>query len=145
MTINNRDSVPMYKLRDDSKRIAQIQKATIETETFGIEPTHGLFGSEEWWANISSGRLQRHTLSGVITRIYFGSMGDWPMFEMKHGSGECTSWTREVNAKEQDAFYKIGVPIEVDYVVQRHRPGSFDHGAEFKCVLEIRTSKPAYT
>jgi hypothetical protein len=127
MTTSNRDSVPMYKLRNDSKRIAQIQKATIETGTFGIEPTHGLFGSDEWWANISSGRLQRHTLSG------------------KHDSGERTSWTREVNAKEQDVLYKIGVPIEVDYVLQRHRPGSFDHGAEFKCVLEIRTSKSAYT
>ena len=44
-----------YKLRDDPKHIAQVQKATLTTDDFGIEPTDGLFGSPEWWDRIANG------------------------------------------------------------------------------------------
>jgi hypothetical protein len=37
-----------YRLRDNAKHIAQVQKATLTTDDFGIEPTDGLFGSAEW-------------------------------------------------------------------------------------------------
>jgi hypothetical protein len=67
-----------------------------------------------------------------------GSMGDWPEFAMKSDDGEESRWTREVNAKEQNALYRVGNRIEIDYVVQRHRRASLDHGAETKCVIEIR-------
>jgi hypothetical protein len=67
-----------------------------------------------------------------------GSMNDWPEFAMKSDAGEESRWTREVNTREQDALYRVGSRIEIDYVVQRHKPASFDHGGETKCVLEIR-------
>ena len=40
-------------------RLAAMQKATLTTPDFGIEPTDGLFGSAEWWEEIAA--------SGAIT------------------------------------------------------------------------------
>jgi hypothetical protein len=127
-----------YQLSKNEKFIQQVQRATITTEEFGIEPTHGIFGSSEWWETIASGELPVQTASGVITQVYMGSMNDWPEFAMEIDSGEVLRWTREVNTKEQDALYRVGRRVEVDYVLQRHRPKSWDRGAETKCVIEIR-------
>ena len=38
--------ITMYDLRDDATFIKQVQEATLNTEHYGIEPTHGLFGSD---------------------------------------------------------------------------------------------------
>lgn len=132
-----------YSLRNDEEHIRRVQRATTTTEEFGIEPTHGLYGSTEWWNRIAIGDLQVRTASGVITKVYMGSMGDWPEFQMVSESGEVSQWTREVNLKEQDALYLVGQRVEVDYVLQRHRPKSWDRGAETRCVIEIRVADDA--
>jgi hypothetical protein len=129
-----------YRLSDDVEHIGRVQSATTTTEEFGIEPTHGLFGSPDWWNRIASRELPLQTANGVITQVYMGSMGDWPEFAMRSDSGEELRWTREVNSKEQDALYRVGRRVEVDYVIQRHRPKSWDRGAETKCVIEIRVN-----
>jgi hypothetical protein len=67
-----------------------------------------------------------------------GSMGDWPEIRVRSNDGEISQWTREVNVKQQDALYIPGQRIEIDYVLQRHRPKSFDKGGETKIVIEIR-------
>ena len=59
-----------YRLRDNAKHIAQVQKATLTTDDFGIEPTDGLFGSAEWRNRIASGELTVHTLRGTITERF---------------------------------------------------------------------------
>jgi hypothetical protein len=129
---------PAYQLKLDTDFISNVQRATLSTEDFGIEPTHGLFASSEWWEQIGAGKLPVVTLHGVITRRYMGSMGDWPEIEVRSDNGEVSHWTRKVNSKEQDALYVPGQRIEIDYVVQRHRPKSFDHGSEVREVIEIR-------
>jgi hypothetical protein len=73
--------IVVYRLRDDTTRIDAVQQATRTTENFGIEPTDGMFGSDEWWHNIEAGRLPVHTLKGTIKDVYMGSMGDWPEFK----------------------------------------------------------------
>jgi len=50
-----------------------------------------------------------------------GSMGDWPEISVLSDAGDKSEWTREVNRKEQDALYRVGRPIEIAYVLQRHR------------------------
>src|SRR5579859_1585579 len=136
---------PAYQLKADSSRIAAIQKATLSTDEFGIEQKHGLFGSLEWWEQISSGRLPLHTLCGVIVDRFWGSMADWPEITVRSDGGETSHWTREVNVKEQDSLYIPGQPIEIDYVLQRHRPKSFDKGSATKLVVEIRVEPTAQT
>jgi hypothetical protein len=103
----------VYRLCDDSRKIADVQRATLSTTEFGIAPTHGLFGSEVWWAHIATGTLEVHTLRGAITRVYMGSMGDWPEFEMRSDSGELSRWTREVNSAELAGVYAVGCGVEL--------------------------------
>lgn len=81
----------IYRLRADKDFIAQVQKATTTSEEFGIEPTHGLFGSSEWWHHVSDGTLPVQTLRGAITRVYMGSMNDWPELTMRTETGEESS------------------------------------------------------
>ena len=128
----------VYRLRDDPAFIKNVQQATTTTDDYGIEPTDGLFGSAEWWSRVDSGQLVRHTLRGRITDVYMAGMKDWPEFELTSDEGETSRWTREANTKEQSATYEVGRRVEIDYVLQRHRPASSDRGAETKVVLEIR-------
>lgn len=128
----------IYLLRTDTKKIAEIQSVTQSTSDYGIEPTHGVFGSDEWWSNIDSGELPRVTVRGIITRISSTEHGGWPEFELTTTEGEASNWTREVNNPELDKLYRAEAKIEVDYVIQRNRKSSFDGGSETKIVIEIR-------
>jgi hypothetical protein len=128
----------VYRLALDRTFVDAVQRATLSTKEFGIEPTEGLFGSVEWWARVESGELSTHKLCEVITKVYMSGMGDFPEFQMRSESGEELSWQRFANSKDQDSLYEVGRRVELDYVVQRHRPKSWDGGAETKCVLEVR-------
>lgn len=133
----------VYSLRADTKFIERVQHATRTTKEFGIEPTHGLFGTKEWWNQIANGSLPVVTLVGVIAKCYMGSMNDWPMFDLIDAQGEKTSWTRQVNAREQDSSYREGSMAEIDFVLQNSRPLAWSKGAEQKQVLEIRIVDPS--
>ena len=124
----------VYELERDEERIRRVQRATLTTTDFGIQQTHGLYGSEEWWKNIRSGVLPLHRLTGVITKVYMGSMRDWPEFRMRAES----AWTRYAHTKEQDRLYVVGRRVEIDYVVQRFKPGSFGGDRETQCVIAVR-------
>jgi hypothetical protein len=130
----------VYRLQDDAEHIAAVQRATLETEDYGIEPTHGLFGSIEWWQNIETGRLALQTLKGTISRIYMASMNDWPEFEVRSDAGGLSQWTRVSNYPDLERAYVPGREVEIDYVVQRHRPKSSDGGSETQVVVAIRVA-----
>jgi len=87
----------IHRLRADKEFIAQVQKATTTSEEFGIEPTHGLFGSAEWWQHVRDGTLPVKTLRGAIARVYMGSMNDWPEFTMRTETGDEFTWSRETD------------------------------------------------
>jgi hypothetical protein len=130
--------VTVYDLKRDKQHIESVQRATLTTKEFGIEQTHGLFGSKEWWEQIARGKLPVQRLCGVITRLYMGSMNDWPEFSMWSDAGEEVSWSRYANGEPLAEFYAVGRCVEVHYVVQRHRAASFDSGAETKCVIKVQ-------
>ncbi|HKN22368.1 MAG TPA: hypothetical protein VJX73_13175 [Terracidiphilus sp.] len=130
--------IVVYCLKDDKSATERVRHATRTTENFGIEPTHGMYGSEEWWQKIESGELPTHTLRGTISKVYMASMGDWPEFKMAGDDGHESTWTRLMHSPEQDRLYRVGSPVEIDFVWQQHRPKSFDHGARVEVVLEIR-------
>jgi hypothetical protein len=110
----------VYDLRHDHQRIRWVQEATKITKDLGLEPTHGLFGSAEWWRNIESRRLPLIQASGNITDIY------------------------SVGEAEDDDLYLIGRRVEVDYVLQRRRLDLTDLGIDLteKCVVCVRIEVP---
>jgi hypothetical protein len=127
----------VYRLSENVRHIQAVQAATLNSPDYGLKQTHGLFGSDEWWTNIECGALSVIKISGVISKVCMGSQGDWPMFEIVDDSGIQTSWTREVNSRELDEYYRVGFKVEFDYVVQLFKK---DHGTgpETKIVTEIR-------
>lgn len=127
-----------YRLRDDADKVRQIQEATLKTKEFGLQPTHGLHGSHDWWNNVARGALKLHTLKGTIVKVYMGSMGDWPEFQVQEADGTESSWTRDAQSRELDALYQVGCAVEIDYVVERFKEEAWNGPEETKCVVEIR-------
>jgi hypothetical protein len=141
----------VYTLRKDVGRVARVQKASLGSEGFGYEQTHGVFGSPEWWQRIDSGELATQTISGIITRTYMGSMGDWPECQVTSDAGEISTWTREAQDRALAQLYRVGAHIEIRFVMQtfRHAPSSIaiysthkpndnpNDNKEHRCVLSI--------
>lgn len=85
---------PVYRLAEDHRQIAAVQKATLTTEQFGLVPEPALFGSADWWAAVNDGRIAKRRFEGVLSKVYWGSMGDYPEFELTTDSGEVKRWGR---------------------------------------------------
>src|SRR5260370_6475481 len=105
--------ITIYRLKLDKRSIVK---------SVGLKETHGVFGSPEWWQHIKEGTLPVHHLKGTISRVYMsgmGPMGDWPEFTLRTEEGKEISWFRYANDPDfGDAFYTVGRPIEIDYVIQ---------------------------
>ena len=94
----------LYLLRDDKDKIAAVQKATLPV----LEAV------------------------GRISRVYWGSMGDWPEFELTSAEGERSTWTR----LGDHSRYVEGLTSRVKYVLQMSRSRDPRIG-EMKLVLEV--------
>jgi hypothetical protein len=145
--------VTVFELRKAKQHIESVQQATLTTWKWGIAKTHGLFGSDEWWRNIDSGKLPVHTLNGIITRLFMGGMRDTPEFTMRSDDGRESNWLRYANVgqvpdvyvnKRLEDLYEVSRRIEIDYVLQRNR--FFGYGNFFrrhKVVIEVRIGNDA--
>lgn len=138
--------VTVYELRLDYQRIRWLQEATMTTRDFGLEPTHGLFGSPRWWRSIESGALPIHRATGVIVNTFTVGESEYPQFALFEQGGTTSTWTREVNRSEDDDLYTVGRLAEVDYVLQRSRADFAALGMDQteKCVLKVKLSTPRY-
>jgi hypothetical protein len=123
----------IYNLANEAERIKKVQHATLHTEQYGLVPEHGLFGSPEWWEAVRKGTIPTVHIDGIISRIFMGSMGDWPEFEIDAG-GEKTTWTREGMPREA---YAIGRRVCLDYVIQKAKMDMGGLGLESKVALRI--------
>ena len=106
--------IEVYDLLQDRETVALIQKASQQTADFGFIPEVAVFGTDEWWDAVENGRIERHAIEGVITRLYMSGHGDWPEFEVQSGN-EVTRWTRLGNQN----VYRVGKLIRIEYVLQR--------------------------
>ena len=94
----------VYDLRTDHRRIEAAKN---------IAPDPAVFGSEEWWSALGSAALPLHRIEGRLARVYWGSMGDWPEFELVDSSGALTTWTRMGDVSR----YVEGLNAAVEYVM----------------------------
>lgn len=125
------DWVVAYDLATDQETISLVQRATLTTKDFGVIPEVALFGSAEWWAAISDGRIPKHEVRGTISRLLMTGHGDWPEFELD-SSGEKTTWTRMGN----QAAYAVGKAAKIEYVMQKLRRDLLNQG-EQKQILRV--------
>jgi hypothetical protein len=110
------DWVSAYDLEEDEQTIALVQRATLETEEFGLLPDVALYGSKAWWKAIEDGRIKKHEVRGKIVRLPMSGLGDWPEFELENANGR-SRWTR----LGDQAMYKEGKDVRLEYVDQKRR------------------------
>ncbi len=133
--------VEVYDLAKDTEHISKVQRATLNTTDYGLVPEQGLFGSDEWWEAIQTGRLPTIRVEGVISRVYMGSMNDWAEFEID-SNGRKTTWTRSVHRREDDQFYAVGKRVCLDYVIQKFKKDLANRGKlETEVVLQIAVER----
>ena len=129
--------VEVYNLTNDQEHVRKVQRATQNTTDYGLVPEHGLFGSDEWWESVRSGKIPTIRIEGVISRVYMGSMNDWPEFEID-SNGRRTTWTRQVNRREAAAAYVVGRKVRLECVMQKAKKDLGNLGTtEQRVVLRI--------
>src|SRR5262245_36627437 len=133
--------ITIYRLQLDKNYISEVQQATETTDKFGIEPTHGSFGSPEWWQHIREGTLPVHQVKGTVSSVHVGSMNDWPEFTLHTESGEEFTWSRYASCPEFASLYTVGRAVEVDYVIQRLRATSIGPGTQLRIPVAIRVDE----
>src|SRR4051812_41828203 len=88
--------VPVYRLRDDETRLRHLREAATSDRTdVGLKPEPHVVATKSWWQAIETGDLPTHTVEGKISRVWWGSMGDYPEFEITTTTGDSVQWTRE--------------------------------------------------
>ncbi len=103
--------VQLYDFGAQPDLIAKMQETSLTRGNMGLAPDP-LVGSPGWWTAIERGQLKRVELTGVITRVWWGSMADWPEFETRASDGTLTTWTREGDARR----YVDGLEVRITYV-----------------------------
>ncbi|WP_445678475.1 hypothetical protein [Radicibacter daui] len=130
------DFIKVYSFAQDQERIEAMQKASTGTTDFGVSPVPVLVGTPQWWRATIDGSLKHAVISGVISRVYWGGMGDWPECEITGNDGIKSRWTREGDCTR----YVEGLSILLTYVLhpwKTPRPsGSISDGMS-KIVLTV--------
>lgn len=126
--------VTVYTFEQDHARIDAMQKASLGANNFGISPLPALVGTPEWWRATQDGSLARTIVSGTISRVYWGSMGDWPECEITSSDGSQSKWTREGDI----ARYVEGLQVRITYVLHPWKvPDKHGLGGASKIVLTV--------
>lgn len=131
----------VYDFASDRQRIDAMQKATLGPTDFGVSPHPALVGTPEWWRAIDDGQLPRVELEGTISRVYWGSMGDWPEFELVSDDGARSAWTREGDVSR----FVEGLRVRLAYTLHlwKVEKTSLNLGPASKIVLRIDLEESA--
>ena len=123
--------VEAYELSRDRTYLERLQLASVESNEFALDSSHGLPGSKQWWKAVRDGSIPTLSVEGKVVDVRVS--GNWPEFEID-AEGTLTTWCLEGDIRS----YRIGQRARVDYVVhgfQTPREGDGDDSA--KIVLRI--------
>ena len=109
----------IYRLQSDRREIREVQEAICMTDRWAL--SRHTDSSARRTGGIRDGSLPVHHIKGKISRVYMGSMNDSPELGVLSDAGDDSEWPRYANEPEFAAFYTVGRPIEIDYVIQRTR------------------------
>lgn len=114
------------------------QKLTLDPArpTMGLKGTCGLFGSEDWWRNVDSGKLAAKRVAGVIVDAYVAGQDlteNINTVDVEGEDGAVRSVGIYVNNPLDVSLFKVGADVEIVYVLDELK-SSIDGRAEY---LEI--------
>lgn len=109
----------VYDLFADSARVRAMQETSLSDRTdAGLDP-NPLVGSSEWISEVEHGRRPVRCVSGMIRRVYWGSMADYPEFTIVTHDKDESNWTREGDIR----LYVPGIGVELFYVEHAWKQG----------------------
>ena len=129
--------VELYNLREDKQHIEKVQHATLNTKEYGLQIENGLlFGSEEWFQAIDSGKIKLIEVRGTISEIRMaGDHNDSREIEVTSDfNGEKTTWGTKGKLK----YFQIGKKIEITYVLQKFKKPNLVLGTYSRCILTYK-------
>ncbi len=111
----------VYELRSDTDRVATMKALSKDATRpdMGLAPKPYLIGSRKFWRQLGSDRLPLGVITGTITKVYWASMGDYPMFELTEGGGTTHDFTRAGDITR----YMNGLTARVESVEMPWKPG----------------------
>lgn len=128
--------VLMYDLQKEERYIQDVQKATLETENYGVLIENNLlFGTKEWFETIANGKIKTFQINGVITNTRrTGQNNDTEQFEITENLNSAKEWW---NTRGKSSFYKIGKKVKLKYVMTKaKKPDPFYSGKQL-LTLEV--------
>jgi hypothetical protein len=126
--------IKIYSLDQDQARVEALQKASCGATNFGLSLSPALVGTPEWWHATRDGSLVRGVVSGTLSDVYWGSMGDWPECEVTADDGSKSTWTREGDI----ARYVEGLRVQITFVLHPWKvPNQHGLGGASKIVLTV--------
>jgi hypothetical protein len=112
------DFIELYNLKLDTQHIKDVQDASLHKKNFGLKIEKGLlFGTQEWFDALDTGKIKIIKLRGTITNIEMvGDHNETREFELTNEEdGKKSKWKARGKAK----YYSVGKRVELDYVTQR--------------------------
>lgn len=135
------------ELEADPEHVALAQALTLNKSKpqMGLLGSRGLFGSEEWWANIRSGAMPLERVSGVITRAYHAgqdSSGPNNAIDLVADEGLVQSVGIYVNDPVNVGLFQPGHAVAVTYALDELKPqAAMNSGRPYsKIALEMAVS-----
>jgi len=110
----------IYELRADKERVLRVLDKNANFEGNGLSTGSYVFGSDQWWAAIDSGAIDRRSVEGTITESKSTSLPDRQEFRMlTTGNAELTG------ARWGDPTrYVEGLRIRLEYATLQRTPAS---------------------
>ena len=114
-------------LAADPEHIALAQALTLNTlkPQMGLSGRYGLFGSEEWWASIKSGKMPLEYVSGIITRAYRAgqdSSGANNTIDLASEDGSVQTVGIYVNKARDAQLFQPGFAATIVYALDELKP-----------------------
>jgi len=109
-------------LEKKPERVTLAQALTLDPSRpmMGLKGTCGLFGSKEWWLNISQKKMPLVFVSGIIRRTYFAGH-DKPSqhntVELLTREGSVVDVGIYVNDRNDVSLFKVGRGVKVVYAL----------------------------
>ncbi len=137
------------ELKADPEQVAKTQALTMdETKpNIGLKGTYGLFGSDEWWKNIRSGKMPKQHVAGVIEKVYVTgvdeSLGPNTFDMLIDDDFSTLTESIYVDSLADTNLFKVGARVEILYLLEELKARSrlSDETTFSKAVLEMAVSK----
>jgi hypothetical protein len=140
----------VYSLRSellaDPRRLERTQALTLDDRrpNVGLRGTYGLFGSDDWWHSIRTGRMPLLRLSGTVERVYASGQDqvDMNTVDIRLSDGSERSVGIYVNDSNDLPLFQVGRKIAIVYALDelKQQPAQDGGVNASKVALEMAVS-----